>query len=1486
MTGTAVACLLLAASALGADDFVIAERGKAPDLPIAVRSPSAPSAGLAARELADYVRQLTGVELPVVTNAAPNGRAVCLSVVDDAKLGPDGFRLKVEGGRLSVTGGKRGVLYGVYEILETFGGVNWWTSWHREVPRLDRFAVPRTLDDVQVPAFAVRQPTWKDNRVPHAGRYWRLNSPSQHLTEEEGGDDFRFVQGLPNCHTTLLMVPPERYFRDHPEYFSEIGGSRRDGQTQLCLTNPDVLELVVSNVLERIAKDPKGRYYGVAQMDWANYCECPRCKAVDDEEESHMGTQLRFVNAVAERVGKVWPDKICETIAYQYTQKAPKFVRPRKNVMICLAAVHRDCSKSYAESRFPENAAFMRDLAAWSRLTDNLYIWDYETNFNHYLMPFANLLALQADFRILRDHGARHVYAQGAYQGWHGEMAELKNYVVSKWLWNPDLDRDALVAKFLSGYYGAAAPHVREYLDRLHALPRDEAKAPLLIFQLPGDEKVVSAEFLDWALDVWDRAEDAVRDDPVRSYNVRMSALPVAYWRALGGKGISLRKGAEDGRRKALAKRVLAGLAEAEAAGRPIRLAEGQNAADSTLHALKAMAEGRQGRLLADGGRVFDVRFLSLGHGDRYQKLVPDAAGEGGVAVNLYNTSCSWYTTWKLAALDFEPGRRYRLRIRARAALTGVAGEVFSFGVHDSAGNRAQVSRSVASAEIGSDYAWYDAGVWTPGENDLLWIMGGRFDRAKTNRSPVHDGVWIGGIEITPETGIRSETAPDAPTGRLWRADDQMRFLWATTDQILPDLVRQGFNTIITCTGVAYDMEKDAPVADFERFCAKRRKRLDFIGSLGLTLFEQPPYAHNAAMARRFQRVNRDGSEAKRKNNPDAANAEYQAIVRRAFETEARSIAGHPAVYGLQTSSEVRDMSQLSFTEKTAADWKACSGTDIPEYADKGPWPRVPPNWKLLVAKGQMDPGRIVPDDYPLLRFFRWVWQSGDGWNDYQKIAAEAFNGAFPRRVKTQYDPILRTPASRASVPDVDYCGHWEYTVPDPYSVCYIVSEEQSRVRGTGRSIMTMIQAIVYRSTVAPKGEHPANEPAWTKEFPNTSYPTMPADILQEAIWSAFARRTDAIGFHGWCALYDGMIANLRHDLDRYQCADPTAIRTIGRLFHEVGEPLGPLFKALPERPMEVAVLESDTAQFFNDTLWSSSLAGPKTAFGNLAVMANLNPQTLLEEEIAADGVPASVKVLLMPGCDVLTESGVRAVRAFQARGGRILADTRLVPSIRPDGLVKTVEAAWKEKASDHDDGVADPAKDATVRIRMVQEAAARLKADAGLVPFADTDNPSVFTWTRSCGSADYVFAINDRRTFGDYVGPWKRVCEKGEPASATVIVNRPAGAVYDLVRHAPVPFSVEGGKTRIKVDYTTNDGRVFLIVAVPLKPLDVRCADGRLVVTSPDRDVMIPIRVQAGEKTFSGVVRDGRYETPVAAAPVRVVNLATGEEFAMKGAK
>ena len=353
-----------------AADLELAVRGASAAYTIVVPAGASPSQQYAAEELRDYAEKMTDVKLPIATDAAPlPPKAILIGetkysrgLISDAQervppLGTDGFRLVARTPHLLVIGSPdRGALYGVYELLERFGGCRWYASWCEKVPRRDRFAVPDTLDDTQVPALMMREPFWWDvlehgafaARLRVNSRSWRSNeakyggTPFRFGGAKYGGTPFRFGGGLGSCHTFNALLPPEKYFDAHPEYFSMVKGKRMNGRTQLCLTNPDVLRIVTSNVLARIRRDPGAKFYGVSQNDWYNYCECPACKAIDDEEESHAGTMIRFVNAVAEAVEKEFPDALIETLAYQYTRKPPKKTRLRHNVIPCLCTIECD----------------------------------------------------------------------------------------------------------------------------------------------------------------------------------------------------------------------------------------------------------------------------------------------------------------------------------------------------------------------------------------------------------------------------------------------------------------------------------------------------------------------------------------------------------------------------------------------------------------------------------------------------------------------------------------------------------------------------------------------------------------------------------------------------------------------------------------------------------------------------------------------------------------------------------------------------------------------------------------------------------------------------------------------------------------------------------------------------------------------------------------------------------------------------------------
>ena len=184
--------------------------------------------------------------------------------------------------------------------------------------------------------------------------------------------------------------------------------------------------------------------------------------------------------------------------------------------MPCLCTIDCDFALPLDRSSFKENVSFCKDIEGWAAQTDGLYIWDYTTDFSHYPMPFANVRTLQDNLRFFRAHGAKYIYEEGDHGGRHGDFAELKTWLLAKWLWNPDLPEEALLDDFFGGYYGAGAPFVRRYFDELHRRQAEWSSAapdrPLKIFSDTGNP-ALSDKFLADAAKMWAQAAEAVRDE-------------------------------------------------------------------------------------------------------------------------------------------------------------------------------------------------------------------------------------------------------------------------------------------------------------------------------------------------------------------------------------------------------------------------------------------------------------------------------------------------------------------------------------------------------------------------------------------------------------------------------------------------------------------------------------------------------------------------------------------------------------------------------------------------------------------------------------------------------------------------------------------------------------------------------------------------------------------------------------------------------------
>jgi hypothetical protein len=506
----------------------IAENGVAKAVIVVAPDASEPEQH-AAGELANFLSQITGAKFDIVPPPGA-GKARLLVGPQAAKLaapdfyadglGAEGIIIRSAGDDLILAGGyPRGTLYAVYTFLEEQLGCRWWSSTESTIPKKPTLQVAN-LNVRYVPVLEYRSPYWFDAFDGDWAARNKCNGQAHRLDDKRGGR--HIYEGF--VHTFYPLVSPEKYFKDHPEWFSEINGKRTYERAQLCLTNEEMRKELVKNLKERLRNNPAATIASVSQNDWHGNCQCSRCAAIEKEEESPAGLMLRFVNAIAEDVEKDFPNVAISTLAYQYTRKPPKLTKPRHNVIVQLCSIECSFSKPLSDER---NKAFRDDIVGWSKICDRLYIWDYTTNFRHHIMPHPNLQVLGPNVKFFADHNVKGIFEQGAYTTNGAEMAELRAWVLAKLLWNPTLDGQKLIDEFIEGYYGPAAPHIKAYLNVTHDAV--EASGDWLGCFSEHTAKFLSFETLSKGWSHLKAAEAAVQNDPDLLFRVQVAQLPVMY---------------------------------------------------------------------------------------------------------------------------------------------------------------------------------------------------------------------------------------------------------------------------------------------------------------------------------------------------------------------------------------------------------------------------------------------------------------------------------------------------------------------------------------------------------------------------------------------------------------------------------------------------------------------------------------------------------------------------------------------------------------------------------------------------------------------------------------------------------------------------------------------------------------------------------------------------------------------------------------------
>jgi len=483
----------------------------------------------AAAELAEFLQQITGDTFEISHSAAPGKSrllvgpgAARLAQADFSADGLDaeGVVIRNVGDDLILAGGDpRGTLYAVYTFLEDHLGCRWWSSNVSTIPKIPTMIVGH-LNTRYCPVLEYREPYWFDAFDADWAVRNKANGQRPALDIKRGGK--HTYQGF--VHTFNALIPPDTYFKDHPEWFSEIKGKRTVQRTQLCLTNESMYHELLKNLKTQLRSNPDATIASVSQNDWHGNCRCASCAAIDKAELSPAGLMLRFVNRVAADIEDEFPNVAISTLAYQYTRKPPFITKPRSNVIVRLCSIECSFSTPLSDER---NKAFRDDIVGWSKICDRLYIWDYTTNFSHHIMPHPNLRVLGPNVKFFVDHSVKGIFEQGAYTTNGAEMAELRAWVLAKLLWDPSRDGQALIDEFITGYYGPAGPHIKNYLRTTHDAV--EASQDWLGCFSKDTARFLSFETLSHGWAHLKAAQDAVRDNAELRLRVQVAQLPVMY---------------------------------------------------------------------------------------------------------------------------------------------------------------------------------------------------------------------------------------------------------------------------------------------------------------------------------------------------------------------------------------------------------------------------------------------------------------------------------------------------------------------------------------------------------------------------------------------------------------------------------------------------------------------------------------------------------------------------------------------------------------------------------------------------------------------------------------------------------------------------------------------------------------------------------------------------------------------------------------------
>jgi len=466
---------------------------------------------LAAQELVDHLKQMSGAEVPIQTEKEPLGNAmpvrVGLSFAPQSagliKAGGDdraSFLLRVTPEGILLAGlSPEGTLFAAYELLEQLG-VRWFMPGEvGTVVPTSKTVTLKCQETVQHPGFAGRILGVGGG----SGRSWFRRM-------RMGG----FNAG---AHGLGIRVDREK----EPELFVHKNGRPT---RMVRVSHPEVLKRVIANCRARLEKYPDLESLPVGPADGAGFGDDPWDAGDMDPLHGKVSVTDRYVkffNLILDDVQKTHPDVGIGFYCYAQYMRPPVREKPNPNILPILAPIDVCRFHAIDNPACPERGYIRNIVDGWKALGVDMMYRGYLFNLADQGFPFTMIRQIRCEYPYYHEQSfkACRVECKPAW-GYHGPSL----YLAAKIMWNPGLDVDALLDDYFARLYGPAAKPMQKHFERLERAYAEADYHTGNVFDIPH---ILTPSVMKELGRTLKKAEKIARRDPMLARRIKM--VRVAY---------------------------------------------------------------------------------------------------------------------------------------------------------------------------------------------------------------------------------------------------------------------------------------------------------------------------------------------------------------------------------------------------------------------------------------------------------------------------------------------------------------------------------------------------------------------------------------------------------------------------------------------------------------------------------------------------------------------------------------------------------------------------------------------------------------------------------------------------------------------------------------------------------------------------------------------------------------------------------------------